>query len=168
MQERDFVEQFAELAARVKRLERWQEQWRNRNRKVAGMEASGGYLVTATQGLAANFHKELDPGSQEYVTGWNLLQDFTPAAGYHSLIPAWWELPPQAGNVVPEIAFILTDDSYVIRSNRTAGILKGDRASLNLNKDGLAIKLVRFQAWNEAQAAETRDLALFKFEGEQF
>ena len=173
MQERDFVEQIAELAARVKRIERWQDQWSTRNRKVAGLQAdtvraSGGYLVTSTQGLAANLHKELNPASRSYASGYNQLEDFTPSTGYKSVIPAWWELPPQVGNVVPEVAFIFTDDSYVVWSNRTAEMLKGTRSEIELNKDGLAIKLVRFQAWNDGDASETQDLGLFKFEGWQF
>ena len=45
MQERDFVEQFAELAARVKRIERWQDQWRTRNRRVANLRADEILLV---------------------------------------------------------------------------------------------------------------------------
>ena len=168
MRERDFVDQFSELAARVKRIERWQDQWGTRGRKVARLESTGGYMVTTTQGLAADFHKQLDPGSQQYVAGWNLLQAFTPAAGYHSVVPAWWELPPQVGNIVPEVAFILNDDSYVVWSNRTDGDLKGTRSDLELNKDGLAIQEVRFQAWNESNSPETQDLGLFTFEGEQF
>ena len=173
MQERDLVNQIAELAARLKRIERWQDQWRTRNRQVANLnadqiEASGGFLVTATRGLAANFHKELDPVSREYAVGWNLLEALTPATGYHSVVPAWWELPPQVGNVVPEVAFILTDDTYVVWSNPTGATLKGIRSDLELNKDGLTIKEVRFQCWNGGSAAETQDLGVFKFEGEQF
>ena len=111
MQERDFVEQLAELATRVNRIERWQEQWRTRNRKVAGLQAdtvraSGGYLLTATQGLAANLHRELTPASNTYTSGWHLLADFSPANGYHSIIPTWWELPGKQNDVVCEVSTV--------------------------------------------------------------
>ena len=173
MRERDFVDQFAELAARVKRIERWQDQWGTRDRKVAslhadGVQSSGGYLVSATQGLAANFHKELDLASQEFPAGWTVMESWQPASGYHSIVPAWWEMPAKEGKITPTIAFIMSDDSSVLLGNATAGRLTRTRADLELNKDGLAIKEIRFQVWNEADAAETQDLGLFKFEGEQF
>ena len=173
MRERDFADQFAELAARVKLIERWQDQWGTRDRKVAslhadGVQSSGGYLVSATQGLAANFHKELDPVSQEYAVGANTLETFSPATGYRSIFPAWWELPPKVGNVTPEVAFVMSDDSAVVSANSTNDRLKRTRVDLELNKDGLAIKGIRFQGSNEWGAAETQDLGLFKFEGEQF
>ena len=58
------MEQFAELAARLKRIERWQDQWRTRNRKVAGLQADGvlatdGYLVAPGRGLCANRHERV-------------------------------------------------------------------------------------------------------------
>ena len=92
-------------------MERWQDQWRTRDRKVAGLEATevqsaAGYLVTATQGLATNFHKEFDPPSQSYPANLTILATFAPATGYHSIIPAWWEIPAEAGNVTPQAVFI--------------------------------------------------------------
>ena len=172
MQDQDLVTQIAELAARLKRIERWQDQWRTRNRKVAalqadGVQADGGYLVTASQGLAANFHKELDPASQEFAAGTNVLETLTPAAGYHSILAAWWVLPPTVGNVNPEVAFIMADDTVVVSGNSTGSSLKRTRADLELDKDGLAVKEIKFQGNNGGSAAETQDLGLFRFEGEQ-
>ena len=173
MQEHDLVAQIAELAARLKRMERWQDQWRTRNRKVAelladGIQSESGYLVTATQGLAANFHKELDPPSQGYPAGWTLLEEFLPAEGYHSIVPAWWELPPKIGEVTTQISVGFTDDTFVTRSNWTGTATRTVRADVDFDKDGLAVKVVRFEAWNNGESAETQDLGLFKFEGEQF
>ena len=37
MERQDFVEQFAELVARVKRIERWQDQWASRDRRVQAL-----------------------------------------------------------------------------------------------------------------------------------
>ena len=172
MQERDLVNQIAEIAARLKRIERWQDQWRTRDRKVAGFQAdtvqsSGGYLVTATQGLAANFHKELDPPSREYPAGLTPLTAYTPATGYQSIIAAWWEVPPKVGNVGPQVVFIFSDDSYFIRANQTGELLKETRSDLEVNKDGLSLKEIRFEVWNSGEA-DTQDLGVFKFEGEQF
>ena len=40
MQEREFVEQFAELVRRVKAIERWMDQWGSRDRKVQKLYAA--------------------------------------------------------------------------------------------------------------------------------
>ena len=124
MRERDFVDQFAELAARVKRIVRWQDQWSTRNRKVAslltgGVQSTGGYFVTAAQGLAVSMYRETDYGLRAFAVGFNLLNDFTPASGYHGVIPAWVELPPKEGNVVPGVAVIFTDGTFAVHDNWT-------------------------------------------------
>ena len=124
--------------------------------------------MTDTQGLAANFHKELDPASQEYPAGWTLLQEYVPAQGYHSIVPAWLELPPKVGDVVPQLSIGFTDDTFLTQSNWTATAVRTVRTDLDFNRDALSIKLVRFEAWNAAETAQTQDLGLFKFEGEQF
>ena len=121
--------------------------------------------MTATQGLATNFHKEFDPPSQSYPANLTILATFAPATGYHSIIPAWWEIPAEAGNVTPQAVFIYSDDSYFIRSNQTSNVVREVRSDLEVNKDGIALKQIRFEAWN---SGDTQDLGLFKFEGEQF
>ena len=173
MQERDLVNQIAEIAARLKRIERWQDQWRTRDRQVANLNAdkvtaSEGYLVGTGNGLAANFHKEHDPVSQQFATGLSLLVSFTPADGYRSIIPAWFELPPQIGNVYPQVAFIFSDNTAFVWSNSTTETQRLLRSSLELNKDGLSINEVKLEVWTAGDAAETQDLGVFKFEGEQF
>jgi hypothetical protein len=85
------VAQIAELAARLKRIERWQDQWRTRNRKVAGLQADGvlatdGYLV-APGGLCANRHERYRPPRQTYPSGRTILRAIEPSAEYHSLLP---------------------------------------------------------------------------------
>ncbi len=172
MRERDFVDQFAELAARVKRIERWQDQWGTRNRKMAslladGVQSSGGYLVTATQGLAANFHKELTPASITYASGWHLLADFSLANGYHSIIPTSWELPAKQNDVVCEVAFQMSDASWVSNANHETSAVRGGVSDLDFDKDGLTVVLVRFAAWNHSDAEQTLALGTFKFEGWQ-
>ena len=74
MQERDLVNQIAEIAARLKRIERWQDQWRTRDRQVANLNAdkvtaSEGYLVAFGRGLCANRHVEHRPAFSNYSVG---------------------------------------------------------------------------------------------------
>ena len=54
MERQEFVEQFAELVARVKRIERWQDQWASRDRRV--------------QNLIAN-EVRLNDGGSDYLAG---------------------------------------------------------------------------------------------------
>ena len=172
MQRQEFIEQIAELSARIKRIERWQDQWSSRNRKVSVLhasrvESSGGYLVSSAVGLAANFHKELNPPRRIYRPGLTGLATFSPRTGYHSIIPAWWEIPRKAGNVSGQIVFIYSDGTAIIHPNHGSATLKVVRSDLVADKDGLTITEIRIEAWNQANVSETRNLGRFKFAGEQ-
>ena len=174
MQERDFVEQIAELAARVKRIERWQDQWSTRNRKVAGLQAdtvraSGGYLVTPGRGLCANRHVEFTQGSYDYPLEWTVLTRINPHTEYHSLLPLWWQLPPKAGDVEPGVVFVFSDNTLVDRRNPGSEALQERHPTdLLFFKDGVSCIRVEFGAYNTASEAQTQDLGTFKFQGWEF
>ena len=55
MERQDFVEQFAELVARVKRIERWQDQWASRDRRVQSLIANEVRLNDSGSGYHAGF-----------------------------------------------------------------------------------------------------------------
>ena len=55
MQEREFVEQFAELVRRVKAIERWMDQWGSRDRRVQALIAKEVRLDDASSDFHAGF-----------------------------------------------------------------------------------------------------------------
>ena len=174
MQERDFVEQTAPLSARLNRIERWQEQWRTRNRKVAGLQAdsvraSGGYLVAPGRGLCANRHVEHTSANTLRPAGWNILFTIEPHPGYHSFLPVWWQIPATLGDVEPGVVFVFSDDTVVDRRNSGATNLE-ERHPLNLLffKDGVSCKRVEFGAYNSASISQSQTLDTFKFQGWEF
>lgn len=130
---------------------------------------AGGILITATAGLGANVHSELDPASQNYNVGVNVLQNIDPASGYKSIVPAFWTLPPKVGNVQPGIRFTFSDGSTVDDENTNAGASKTvRREDFAFNKNGFTITRVSFFGDNVSGGAETQDLGLFTFEAEQY
>ena len=174
MQERDFVEQFAELAARLKRIERWQDQWRTRNRKVAGLQADGvlatdGYLVAPGRGLCANRHEEYRPPRQTYPSGRTILRAIEPGAEYHSLLPLYWKLPVRKNRVESGILFTFNDGSTVSRqhSGRTSDLKETHPANLRFDKDGLTCVRAEFFAHNVGATSVRERLGFFTFEGWQ-
>ncbi len=175
MQERDFVEQFGELAARVKRIERWQDQWRTRNRKVANLRAdeilaSEGYLVATGRGLCANRHQQYRPPRQTYPPGRTVLRAIEPGTEYHSLLPLYWRLPVKKQTVEAGIRFIFSDGSIIARRHRGTrwGIQETHPEDVLFNKDGLTCVKVEFIANNVGTANSRQSLGIFRFEGWQF
>ena len=75
MQVQEFIEQFAELAARIKRIERWQDQWSTRDRRV--------------QNLIANEVRLNDPESDYYASF---------RSGSNMPASATWYLPASDGS----------------------------------------------------------------------
>lgn len=124
-------------------------------------------VTFASSVRAAIIHKELDPVSQSYPVGITVLQTYSPAAGYESILLQSWTLPPAAGNVQPGIRFIFNDASTVDRYNAGGTALTEKRPDIEFAKDGLYISQVAFIANNVGAAAETQDLGLFKLDGEQ-
>ena len=55
MQKQEFIEQFAELVARVKRIERWMDQWPSRDRRVQALIANEVRLNDASSDFHAGF-----------------------------------------------------------------------------------------------------------------
>ena len=55
MQRQEFIEQFAELVARVKRIERWMDQWPSRDRRVQALIANEVRLNDASSAFHAGF-----------------------------------------------------------------------------------------------------------------
>ena len=174
MQQHDLVEQLAELATRVNRIERWQEQWRTRNRKVAALQAdsvraSGGYLVATGRGLCANRHIEFTQGSYDYPLEWTVLTTINPHTEYHSLLPLWWQLPPKLGDVEPGVVFVFSDDTLVDRRNPGSEDLQERHpADLLFFKDEVSCIRVEFGAYNSASEAQSQTLGTFKFQGWEF
>ena len=131
------------MAARVKRIERWQDQWSTRNRKVAGLQAggvtaSGGYLVELGRGLCANRHAEHTPAFPLYPTGESVLLAVEPGAEYHSFLPVWWVVPAKVGEV-EVVRFTFNDTTIVDRRNvRAEDLEERHPANLLFFKDGVS------------------------------
>jgi hypothetical protein len=167
MAERDLVEQIAELTARVKRLERWQEQWRVRTRRIEELISDKGIRVTATQGLGANFSFGFTPPFQSYNPGMTVLASKVPATGYHSILPARWQLPPKVGNIEPVVRLVFSDNTtFDFRNTGTSQVFDTREANFFV-KDGLTVIRVELIADNVSGAAESRGLGTLAFEGEQ-
>ena len=179
MQNQDLVTQLAELAARVKRIERWQDQWRTRDRKVAALladsihttdevESSGGFTVAVGRGLCANRHVEFDPGRQSYQAGETVLMTIRPGSEYHSLLPLWWQAPGKSGDVEPIIRFGFNDGTTIDR--RATGSESSEEwhpTTYLFFKDGVTCTELSFIADNVG-TTQTQALGAFKFQGWQF
>ena len=175
MQEHDLVTQIAELAARLKRIERWQDQWRTRNRKVADLQAeevlaSAGYLVAAGRGLCANRHERHSPSRRTYPLGRTVLKTIEPNVEYHSLLPLYWRLPVKKRTLESGIRFIFSDGSIIARRHRGTrlGIQETHPKDVRFNKDGLTCVKVEFIVNNVGAANVRESLGIFRFEGWQF
>ena len=178
MQRQEFIEQIAELSARIKRIERWQDQWGSRNRRVATLRtddiyadevrASEGYLVAVGRGLCANRHVEFNPISRSYPVGETLLTTIDPGAEYHSLLPLWWQAPAKSGDVETVVRFTFSDGTELDRRNIGAVVLEEWHPTTFLFfKDGVTCTQLSFIADNQG-TAQSQDLGTFKFQGWQF
>ena len=76
-------------------------------------------------------------------------------------------ITPQAGEVATQISFGFPNDTNIVSSNWSSESVRIARSDLDFDRDGLPVTYVRFEVWNSGEA-ETQDLGVFKFEGEQF
>ena len=77
-------------------------------------------------------------------------------------------ITPQAGEVATQIYFGFPNGTNIVSSNWSSESVRIARSDLDFDRDGLPITYVRFEVWNNGIFAETQDLGVFKFEGEQF
>ena len=174
MQEREFVDTFAELVRRVRAIERWMDQWGSRDWKVQNLNAKEitaleGYLVNIGRGLCANRHMEMAPPNQSYQVGETVLQSISPGEEYHSLLPMWWVAPPKVGDIETIIRFSFNDGTLLDRRNDGAENLEDWHPNTYLFfKDGTTCTAVSFVADNVGSEAQTQQLEIFKFQGWQF
>ena len=174
MQERDLVNQIAEIAARLKRIERWQDQWRTRDRQVANLNAdkvtaSEGYLVAFGRGLCANRHVEHRPAFSNYSVGETVILPVEPRPEYNSLLPVWWVVPAKVGDVESLVRFTFTDYTTIDQQNlATTDLEERHPANLLFFKDGVACSKVEFVVDNKSGAPQSQTVGTFKFQGWQF
>jgi hypothetical protein len=130
------------------------------------------YTLTELQAAlpvgGAVFRKTADPASVSYAVGVTVLNAYTPATGYRSIVPLRWSLPPKVGNVQVEIKFTFSDASTLTRANSTGGTLVETFDGIDFDKDGLYITTVTVQANNVAGAPEVQDLAAYTINGLQY
>lgn len=166
--EAELVREIAELSARIKQLERWQEQWRYRKRRVRKLQSDAGYVIDTERGLAANFHQEVDPPDQSYPVGDTLLGQWVTDAGYWSILPVTWTFPAQVGNLRPKVTFTMSDGSTVTRSNPTgSGLRESHALDMEFDQHGQTVVLVEFYVENTGGSPESGDLGLFTLDGWQ-